>query len=70
MFPLLYFDNAAGVARALVELLLAVSMVTGSHGAGLVQPVSVSRVGGGGGCMVLLEYCLLNVASFIASSLH
>lgn len=32
-----------GVARAWVELLLAVSMVTGSHGACLVQPVSVSR---------------------------
>lgn len=35
-----------GVARARVELLLAVSMVTGSHGACLVQPVSVSWGGG------------------------
>lgn len=36
--PLLYFDDARQrVARALVELLLAVSMVTGSPGACLVQ---------------------------------
>lgn len=42
--PLLYFDDARQrVARALVELLLAVSMVTGSPGACLVQRGGVEQ---------------------------
>lgn len=45
-----------GVARARVELLLAVSMVTGSHGACLVQPLSVSWGGGAGLAGILSEF--------------
>lgn len=52
--PLLYFDDARQrVARALVELLLAVSMVTGSPGACLVQR------GGGGAVSLDLPQALM-----------
>lgn len=63
-FPLLfrYFDDARQrVARALAELLLAVSMVTVSRGACPVQ---------GGGRAMLLELCLWRLCSNNAAWLH